>query len=318
MSRSIQTIAPDNFAQVQQFCALQFGAHSYQTHPTYLSWLYQDNKLGNGQGLRISNNSTLVTVAHEMMAWSHDFDHCIVPHNLFSYPDTSTGMGGTVIMRYSKVPMIVPGATLPLTKVYQAAKFIEIPLRSYMIAFVTPTAVLAALRQKVFKSPNITISRAKLDELASKYRVKVDYALDPNSACYDHLVGEQNLAADFLGWRYFSTNGPTTFVVSDDTGAFCYVNIGLRHGLPLARMGDSNMTTAFAKNKLLPLLKKLGAVVVMANSKRPNEWGIFEAINMRRANPNLKAFVTKHVNPSHVTSPAFSDLGLEAIKTRIR
>jgi hypothetical protein len=77
------------------------------------------------------------------------------------------------------------------------------------------------------------------------------------------------------------------------------------------------MSIKFAKTKVFPILKSLGVAVVIANSKRPAEWDVFKQLNMRRINQNLKAFVTKHVDPATVTSPCFSDLGLQAIKTRL-
>lgn len=317
MGLSLINITRDRFEETSEICAKQFGVRSYQATSEYLHWLYSENPRSAGRGILGYEDGELVAISHEIAAWSEKIADCIVAHNLFTYPDTKTGIGGKLIMRYSALPMVVPGATPPLTKVYQAARFVEMPLRSYMTYLISPEFLMKWAKSQLSTDKGLTLKGSQLERQSKKHRVRIDVDIDENKSYVEYLSASESIAPDFLSWRYFSKAGPTTIVISDEDGNFVFINIGLRKNAVLARIADNHMNLHFLVQKVFPILKSLGVVVVMANSRYENEWGLFVQAGMKRFNKELKSFVTRHVDPSLVRSSSFSDLGLESIKTKI-
>jgi len=314
---SLVNITKDQFEPTSAICAKQFGPRSYQATSQYLHWLYSDNPRSDGRGILGYENGELVAVSHEIAAWSETVTECIVAHNLFTYPDTKTGIGGKLIMRYAALPMVVPGATPPLNSVYQAARFVEIPIRSYMTYLMSPRFLIQWTKAQMSSDKGLTLKKSQLEKLAEKYRVHIDSDMDENKAYVEHIYEGESITPEFLCWRYFSKTGPATIVISDEDGNFVFINIGLRKNAVLARMADHHMDFRFLAQKVFPILTSLGVIVVMANSRYENEWELFIEAGMKRFNEKLKSFVTQHVDPSLVRSSSFSDLGLESIKTKI-
>lgn len=315
MSSALRAIRQDDFAAILALSAKQYGSRAYQATEAYLNWLYIQGPRAQGRGLVGFESDQLTTVIHEMGAWSGRQPLIIVAHNLFSYPNPKSGMGGKIIMRYTREPMIVPGAVPPLTHVYDLAKFIEVPLRSYMKKLPSVQSLYVLAKQRLTPS-NLVINLRRAQALAGKFGITVENTFNPNAPYCDFLDKRDAMDMEFLKWRHFSEDGPKTLSFRDAAGNFALVSFGLRKKIPLARILEFNCSAKFLTDKVMPMISALGHLVVMSNSRYPGEWPILESAGFQRFNPELRAFVTRHVHPTAALSPAFSDLGLEAIDTR--
>ena len=213
--------------------------------------------------------------------------------------------------------MVVPGAVLPLTRVYEAARFVEMPLRSYIAYLKSPAIALLWAKTRLSSTRSVALRRTKLQRLAQKHGLQVEFDSQGDQACLHQLYLRDGLSPEYIAWRYFSRSGPKTLVFHDGGRNFVLVNIGVRRGMVVARLADNQLESGFLKHKLFPLLASSGVLVVMANSRYETEWPVFENAGMKRYNKELRAFVTRHLDPAKMRSASFSDLGLEAIKTEI-
>jgi hypothetical protein len=293
MALSLTHITSERFAETQKLCAMQFGDKSYQASDQFMQWLYVDNPHRQGRGVLGYEDDKLVAVCHEMAAWSDKFEPAIIAHNLFTYPDTNSGHGGSIVIRYSRLPMVVPGAIPPITHVYDAARFIEIPLRSYRVILKSPKALIKTIYGRLSGQSHLEFSKSKLLEQADRFGIQAQFDLQNAESALHFLAVRDGLAKDFLEYRYFGANSPRTLLLKDTHSNFVFLNIGLRKGIALARIAEHKMDASFLKNRVLPYLASIGVIAVMANSKYCDEWSVLEQCGMQQTNKLLRAFVAR-------------------------
>ncbi|WP_157783597.1 hypothetical protein [Rhizorhabdus wittichii] len=319
MALTFHSITPDRFAEARSLCALQFGVKSYQSSERFFTWLYCDHPKAAGRGmLGYDERGQLTAVSHEFLGWAGDQSEFIVAHNLFTYPERTSGVGGALVMRYSRLPMVVPGAVPPLSNAYKAARFTEVPIRSFIRKIASPYFPLFWGRAQFGEGQGLRYSASLLGSLANKHGVAIDWKGDGSQFYFKELEANEALDPAFLRWRHFAANGPLTLVIHDGSARFAFVTIGLRKRLIVARIGDSRIDPMFLNKQIIPILARLGVVILLVNSRKEADWSTFSQAGMQPYNPQLRAFVTRSIGEPRMTlSASFSDLGLEAILTRI-